>query len=80
MPLPLFQGLMERCMGELNLKECLIYLDDVINSDTVEKHFERLEAVFIRLKYYGLKLKGSKCEFFQLEVKYLGHVVSADGV
>ncbi|XP_060607809.1 uncharacterized protein LOC132759951 [Ruditapes philippinarum] len=76
-----FQRLMERCMGELNLKECLIYLDDVIIfSDTVEKHFERLAAVFSRLEHYGLKLKGSKCEFFQLEVKYLGHVVSADGV
>lgn len=76
-----FQRLMERCMGELNLKDCLIYLDDVIIfSDTIQTHFQRLEAVFTRLEQYGLKLKGSKCEFFQLEVKYLGHVVSADGV
>ena len=25
-----FQRLMKRCMGELHLKECLIYLDDII--------------------------------------------------
>ena len=30
---------MERCMGELNLKECLIFLDDVlIFSDKFEEH------------------------------------------
>ena len=42
-----FQRLMERCMGELNLRDCLIYLDDIIIfSSTVEEHLERLEAVF----------------------------------
>ena len=25
-----FEGLMERCMGDLNLRDCLIYLDDII--------------------------------------------------
>ena len=42
-----FQRLMERCMGELHLKECLIYLDDIIIfSKTFEEHLERLENVF----------------------------------
>lgn len=76
-----FQRLMERCMGELHLKECLIYLDDIIiYSKTLDEHFERLEAVFKRLQDAGLKLKGSKCEFFLSRVTYLGHVVSAEGV
>ena len=36
-----FQRLMERCMGELNLRDCLIYLDDVIIfSSTFEKHIQ----------------------------------------
>ena len=45
-----FQKLMEHCMGELNLRDCLIYLDDfIIFSSTVEEHLERLEAVFSRV-------------------------------
>ena len=76
-----FQRLMERCMGDLNLRDCLIYLDDIIIfSSTFEEHLEHLEAVFARLKEHNLKLKASKCEFLKSEVKYLGHVVSEEGV
>lgn len=76
-----FQRLMERCMGELNLRECLIFLDDIlIYSRTFEEHIKRINAVFSRLQQHGLKLKPSKCEFFKTSVKYLGHVVSENGV
>ena len=76
-----FQRLMERAMGDINLRDCLIYLDDIIIfSDTFENHLERLEAVFQRLHKYNLKLKASKCEFFRSEVTYLGHVVSQAGI
>ena len=76
-----FQRLMERCMGEMNLKECLIFLDDIlVFSQNFEEHLERLEAVFSRLKQHGLKLKPSKCEFFKTKVNYLGYVVSHSGV
>ena len=78
-----FQRLMERCMGELHvhLKECPIYLDDIIIfSKTFEEHLERLENVFKQLEHHGLKLKGSKCEFFKTQVQYLGHIVSDKGV
>ena len=76
-----FQRLMERCMGDMNLRDCLIYLDDiVVFSTTFEEHVERLEAVFRRLQTNNLKLKASKCEFFKREVTYLGHVVSEEGI
>ena len=72
---------MEHCIGEMNLKECLIFLDGIlIFSETFEEHISRLEAVFSRLKQHGLKLKPSKCEFFKSSVGYLGHVVSQTGV
>ena len=45
-----FQRLMERCMRDLNLKECLIFLDDIlIFSESFKEHIERLEADFSRL-------------------------------
>ena len=76
-----FQRLMERCMGELNLRDCLIYLDDIIIfSSTFEEHLERLQAVFERLQQHNLKLKPSKCELFKSRVTYLGHVVSEEGI
>ena len=76
-----FQRLMERCMGDMNLRDCLIYLDDiVVFSATFEEHLERLEAVFERLQTNHLKLKASKCEFFRRQITYLGHVVSENGI
>ena len=35
---------------------------------------------FEKLKTASLKLKPSKCDFFKKEIKYLGHVVSEEGV
>ena len=76
-----FQRLMEDCLGDLNLNWCMVYLDDVIvYSETPEEHLERLSAVFKRLAAAGLKLKPSKCKFFQSELDYLGHHISEEGV
>ena len=56
-------------MDELNLRHCLIYLDDIIIfSSTFDEHIERLQAVFERLQEHKLKLKASKCEFFKSRV------------
>ena len=58
-----------------------IFLDDtLIFSETFEEYISRLEAVFSRLKEHGFKIKPSKCDFFKSSVRYLGHVVSEQGV
>ena len=76
-----FQCLMETCLGEMHLKWCIIYLDDIIVfSKTPEEHIERLRGVFEKLAAAGLRLKPSKCEFFKSQVTYLGHIVSKDGI
>ena len=78
---PTFQRLMETCLGDLNLHWCIIYLDDIaIFSNDPASHLKRLEAVFWKLKKAGLKLKPSKCELFQQQIAYLGHMISAQGV
>ena len=43
-------------MGELNLCDCLIYLDDiVVFSSTFEEHLEKLHAELSRLALNNLK-------------------------
>ena len=74
-----FQRLMNLCMRDV--EHCLIYLDDIIIfSSSFEEHLKKLEEVFGRLKQYGLKLNPHKCQFLRSKLKYLGHIVSADGV
>ena len=76
-----FQCLMQNTLGELNLTYCVIYLDDVtIFGCTEEEHLERLHVVFERFWEFNLKLKPSKCSFFQLEIMYLAHHVSRQGI
>ena len=76
-----FQCLMERMFGDQRYQSVLLYLDDVIIfSSTFSQHLDRLEEFFSCLRQQGLKVKLSKCHFFQSRVRYLGHIVSADGV
>ena len=76
-----FQRLMESCLGDLHLNWCIIYLDDIIIfSKDPDEHITQLTGVFEKLARAGLKLKPSKCEFFKAKLKYLGHVVSQEGI
>ena len=76
-----FQCLMQNTLGELNLMYCVIYLDDVIVFGHTEKeHLECLRIVFERFWEFNLKLKPSKCSFFQSEIVYLAHHVSQRGI
>ena len=76
-----FQRLMERCLGDLNLKQCLVYLYDIIIFfSTFEEHPTRLKAVLVKLRKYNLKLQPSKCHLFKRSINYLGHMISAEGI
>ena len=69
-----FKHLMQNTLGELNLTYYVIYLDDVIIFGHMEEeHLEHLHIVFERFREFILKLKPSKCLFFQLEIIYLAH-------
>ena len=72
----MFQHLMQNTLGELNLMYYVIYLDDIIVFGHMEEeHLECLCMVFERFQEFNLKLKPSKCSFFQLEIMYLAHHV-----
>ena len=72
---------MECLLAGLTYEQCLIYLDDiVVFSVTFDQHLERLKMVFHHLAEAGLKLKPSKCHFAKSEIRYLGHIVSRQGI
>ena len=76
-----FQRLMEKVLSGLHWSMALVYLDDIIVfSRTVDEHFQRLHKVFRALKQAGLKVKAKKCHLFQNKVRYLGYIISSDGI
>ena len=76
-----FERLMERVLKGLTWDQCQVYLDDVmVYGATFEQALTNLRNVFERFRQAGLKCKPSKCELFQPEVAFLGHIVSHDGI
>jgi hypothetical protein len=71
-----FERLMETVLRGLTYDSCL-YLDDVI---MVEEYLFNLQEVFQRFRESRLKLKPEKCQLFRREVRYLGHIVSPEGI
>ena len=76
-----FQRVMDNVLRGLQNKICLVYVDDIIIfSTSLQEHMENLGQVFNRLKEANLKIQLCKCEFLRREVKFLGHIVTPDGI
>lgn len=76
-----FMRMMLTIFGDQNFMSLLCYLDDLlVFGKTEEECLQRLELVFQRLRDHNLKLSPSKCMFLRRSVKFLGHIISQDGV
>jgi hypothetical protein len=57
------------------------YIDDIlIYSSTLSEHKKHVRMVLERLRDAGLQCDISKCKFHASEVKYLGLIISRDGI
>ncbi len=76
-----FQRSMEEMLDSLRDECCIPYLDDVLcYARSFEEHVETIRCVLKALQCHGVKLKPEKCEMFRSEVRYVGHLVSSEGV
>ncbi|GFV56170.1 retrovirus-related Pol polyprotein from transposon 297 [Trichonephila clavipes] len=59
----------------------LVYMDDVIiTSLSFKDHLDHLNQVFTLLRDAGLTLNKEKCHFARDKLKYLGLIISKDGI
>jgi hypothetical protein len=60
---------------------CTAYLDDVlVYSEDLNNHIKHVLKVLQRLLDHGLHIDIDKCEFSVSKVKYLGLIMSTEGV
>ena len=75
------QRLMNSVMSDFIFSCLLVYLDDLlVYSKTFANHLLSLRQVLGKLRSVGLKLNPDKCQFAQSSLKFLGHVVSKEGI
>ncbi len=59
----------------------VVYIDDIlIYSGSLEEHAEHLRKVFQRVRENNLYAKLKKCEFGVMEVDFLGHRITQEGL
>jgi hypothetical protein len=76
-----FQAIMNHILAPL-LRKCLVvFIDDIlIYSKTQEEHLQHIQMVLDILKDHQFKVRLSKCTFAPQQLKYLGHIISGEGV
>jgi len=76
-----FQALINDVLRQFLDDFCMAFLDDIfIYSNTLEEHKKQVYKVLKGLSDAGLHLKPEKCHFHKQEVKYLGLIITTNGV
>ncbi len=76
-----YSCLMQMAIQGIPTSIAMPYLDDtIIHSDTFANHIRNLDLVLTAHVKAGLKLQPKKCQLFQEEIEYLGHLVSKKGI
>ncbi|TKA50332.1 hypothetical protein B0A49_13656, partial [Cryomyces minteri] len=76
-----FQHYMNDVLREYLDIFCTAYVDDIlIYSNTLSEHKGHVRAILGKLCEAGLQADISKCEFHVQEIKYLGLIISTEGI
>lgn len=76
-----FQRLVDKVFKEQAGKSIEAYVDDILVKSKSEKdHWKDLEKAFEKIRKSGIKLKLEKCTFGVTEGKFLGYIISPEGI
>ncbi|KAJ4431151.1 hypothetical protein ANN_19746 [Periplaneta americana] len=76
-----FQRFMNTILSHMIGTRCFVYVDDLmIAGETLEEHHTRLRSVFDLFRQYQVQIEPDKCEFLKEELKYLGHIITKEGI
>jgi hypothetical protein len=76
-----FQCAMNSVLQSFLRKFVMVFLDDIlIYSSSMDAHLQHIRLVLDKLREHQFYLKKKKCSFMKSELKYLGHVISREGV
>ncbi|GFV79956.1 retrovirus-related Pol polyprotein from transposon 297 [Trichonephila clavipes] len=78
---PTFQKVIDIILKPVIGRFVSVYMDDVIiTSPSFNEHLDHLNQVFTLLRDAGLTLNKDKCHFARDKLKYLGLVISKEGI
>jgi hypothetical protein len=77
----IFIRCLDQILGPQIRQFITIYIDDIlVHSDNWDTHCERIEMLLERLDEHNIKLKPSKSTFITQKTKFLGYILSLDGL
>ncbi|GAB0088957.1 Zinc finger, CCHC-type [Sergentomyia squamirostris] len=75
----IFQNIMDQILAGIEGVVC--YLDDLLIYGDNDEHVKKiLWEVLGRMNHYNVKINVAKCKFFVDTLKFLGHIISAEGI
>jgi hypothetical protein len=76
-----FQHFLNEVFADLIGQGVIVYIDDIlIHAETLAELRRLTELVLQRVRETNLYLKASKCEFERTSIKFLGFIISAEGI
>ena len=73
--------LVTHVLQEIPKSQLIVFFDDLlIHSPDLETHVDTLKQVFVLLQQAGLRLNMEKTDWVKTKVKFLGHLISDQGV
>ena len=76
-----WQRLLTKVLSDMLFNSAIVYLDDVlVLSKDFSDHYKHLHMLFQKFRDANLRMNGKKCNFGIDHVKYIGHILSKEGI